>query len=392
MEISEIKELKIVDIVNASSPSVRLSNCINEAAKKNTLPFETMGGFIEVRGDARKKVQNLKSLGQKTADEFIRIIENTLSERIPELLEREKREDVNPEILELKIVDIVNASSPSVRLSNCINEAARENALPFETVGEFLEIRDDAGRKIRSVANLGKKTGNELIAIIEKALLGKLPTPTDRKKRIDDPEVRNLRVLDLVNKAITSEQLSRGIYLAAKENDLRFETVGEILDAGEEARFELAKMKNLSRSTADEFLKLVKLHILGNLPESPQHQKRIDLVESIANEYPGVFDPLLEDDVATGVENRVKLEFLEEKIQDLTSDKTHHAEMVWFHFSGETLQTIGDNYGLTRERVRQIINKYKGYITDIESKVWAKKSIYYLIKNNGEIDRLPEKI
>lgn len=390
MEISEIMELKIVDIVNASSPSVRLSNCINAAAKENALPFETVGEFIEGRGDAYKKILNLKSLGQKTADEFIRIIESALPERMPELLERENRKNVNPEILELKIVDIVNASSPSVRLSNCVNVAAREKTLPFETVREFLEIRDDATRKIQSIKHLGKKTSDELIAIIEKVLSGELPAPSERKERIEESGVRDLKILDLVNKTVTSERLSRGIYLAEKENELSFETVGEILDAGKDARSELAKMRNLSLSTADELLKIVKLYISENLPEAPQHQKRMDLAKSLSNEYPGVFDPLLEDYIATDIENRIKLEFLEEKIRELANEKTHHAEMVWFHFSGETLQTIGDNYGLTRERIRQIINKYRDCITDVESRVWAEKSIQYLIKKNGNRDRLPE--
>ena len=177
---------------------------------------------------------------------------------------RERRGAIEiSEIEELKIVDIVNASSPSVRLSNCINEAAKTKALPFETVQEFLDAQDNAVRQIQSIANLGKKTAEELMTILDRALSDKLRTPIERKKRIDDTEVRNLRVVDLVNKAVTSEQLSRRIHLAVNENELPFETVGEILDAGEEARSTIAKIKDLTRGATDEILKLVKLHVSG---------------------------------------------------------------------------------------------------------------------------------
>ncbi len=390
MEIPDILALKIVDIVNASSPSVRLSNCINEAAKKKALPFETVGEFIEVRGEAREKLLALKNLGRKTAGEFIEIVEKALPGEIPGASQGDKTENIDPDILSLKIVDIVNASSSSVRLSNCINEAAKKKALPFETVQEFLDAQDNTVRQIQSIANLGKKTAEELIAILDKALSDKLPTPIERKKRIDDPEVRNLRVVDLVNKAVASEQLSRRIHLAVNENELPFETVGEILDAGEEARSTIAKTKNLTRGATDELLKLVKLYVSGNLPEAPRHEKRIDLVKSLAGEYPGVFDPLLEDYTVTRVENRIKLEFLEDKIRALASDKTHHAEMAWLSFSGQTLETIGKKYGLTRERVRQILKKYENCITDVDSKIWAEKSIQHLITRIGNGKRLPE--
>ena len=53
MDESEIRELKIVDLVNSHPEYTRLSSAINQAAKVKKLPFETVGKVLDAGPRAR---------------------------------------------------------------------------------------------------------------------------------------------------------------------------------------------------------------------------------------------------------------------------------------------------------------------------------------------------
>ena len=55
----QIKDLKIVEIVNSYPTSVRLKNSINKAQNANKLPFETVGDYWEQGSKASDNLLDL---------------------------------------------------------------------------------------------------------------------------------------------------------------------------------------------------------------------------------------------------------------------------------------------------------------------------------------------
>ena len=295
------------------------------------------------------------------------------------------------QIKNLRIVDLVNKYPTSVRLRNCVNKAQEWNKLPFETIGDYLDAASTARNELLKIGNLGRKTADELIHLIETVTEGSISlnlseTPSEQYPSVIEypEEIRNVRIADLVNTYATSARLR------IKANKLPFETIGGYLDAGSTAKKQLLEVDNLGRKTASELTHLIDTIIKGNLPEKPKHKKRHDLLETLSEQYPGVFESLIEEYFSTPEEEVLKLEKLEKILLDLCDKKSKHAEMAWFRFAGETLEEIGKSYGLTRERVRQITSKYQEYMTDTNSAIWAEKSVRHLIAKNKDGDKLPD--
>ena len=80
--------------------------------------------------------------------------------------------EYSEDIKTLRIVDLVNKYPTSVRLRNCINKAQELNELPFETVENYLDAMSTAKTKLLEIDNLGSKTADELIRLIESAIDG----------------------------------------------------------------------------------------------------------------------------------------------------------------------------------------------------------------------------
>lgn len=293
------------------------------------------------------------------------------------------------------IIDLVHQHPTSVRLRNCIEKAQREKVLPFEKVGDYLECRTSARAKLLTISNLGRKTADELIHLLEKVakpVLLEKPEPQSQPQPqvIDIERIRDVTIFDIVNKYAASVRLKNCIEKAQKKNELPFETVEHYLNAGSSARSQLLRIGSLGKKTVDELIHLIETITKGSLPDKPKHKKRQDLLDKLAKEYPGVFDPLIEEYSSTPEEEILKLERLEAILHDLCDKKTKHAEMVWFRFVGETLEEVGKSYGVTRERVRQITAKYQDWVTDPSSTAWAEKSVRHLIGKNGNGNRLPD--
>jgi superfamily II DNA or RNA helicase len=271
------------------------------------------------------------------------------------------------------------------------------NELPFETVGNYLDAISTAKNKLLEIENLGSKTADELLCLIESVIDGNLPpdlpkTPSEPYlSAIDHPEqIREVKIIDLVNTYATSIRLRNSIDKAHKANKLPFETIGNYLDAGSTAKRELLDIDNLGKKTASELVHLIDTVTKGYLPEKSKHKRRQDLLETLSEQYPGVFDLLIEEYSSTPDDEVLKLEKLEKILIDLCDKKSKHAEMAWFRFAGETLEEIGRSYNLTRERVRQITSKYQEYMTNTDSAVWAEKSVRHLIAKNNNGNKLPD--
>ena len=305
--------------------------------------------------------------------------------------------EVNQEINNLRLVDIVNHYPVSVRLRNCILAAHEQGTLPFNTINDYISYGKGANKNLLKIKNLGKKTASELVNIIDATKANfteEMIEIIERTKKLElvdslKKEHLELKLVDIVRQYPVSVRLKNCILAAHGEGILPFETIGEYIKRGESANRNLFKIKNLGKKTAVEFIELIESISSDGLLGKISCSKNLELVEFLDEEYPGVFQPLIDMYNSTPETEISKIGGLEEILSTLQNRKDH-AEMVWFKFSGETLESIGKSFGITRERVRQIIKKYSEYITDTNSAEWAEKSIRHLMKTNNTGNALPD--
>lgn len=71
-------------------------------------------------------------------------------------------------VRDLLIINVVRSSDVSVRLANAIEQGHRDDRLPCNTVGDYLDAGHEAiGLFMRTVPNFGRKTGFALQELIE---------------------------------------------------------------------------------------------------------------------------------------------------------------------------------------------------------------------------------
>jgi DNA-binding CsgD family transcriptional regulator len=178
MEIDnpEIFSLTLMDLVNTAKVSVRLKNCINRAVADHNLPFNTVGEYLDRGEEARALLLKLPNLGNGTADELIGLISRLTSGYVLEVKNSQDAfipDEVSQEILDLPLTELVNTFKVSVRLKNCIEQAAAINKLPFKTVGEFLNTKAKGRTLLLSIANLGAGTAEEFIELVSDLVVSK---------------------------------------------------------------------------------------------------------------------------------------------------------------------------------------------------------------------------
>ena len=110
--------------------------------------------------------------------------------------------------------------------------------------------------------------------------------------------------------------------------------------------------------------------------------KQADL---LVEKHPGLFDPL----IALYREKRNSLDSEEIKkvrkiLSALTRQKSTHAEMIKMSYEGCNKLKIGKKFGISRERVRQIIEKYEGYYTLVGTKEWCLRELEKLVDSETQ--------
>jgi hypothetical protein len=205
-------------------------------------------------------------------------------------------------------------------------------------------------------------------------------------------EIRAMDLAQFADAYFDNVRFRNCLRRAVSEGWLRFSTIGEYLDGGEAARAALLKIPNLGRSSLEGFDHAIESALNSGMPETEssasietepempivdEHKsygKRLDLVEQVRAQYPLAFENLLtqyrnapEDDVDLCLS-------LELALQAVVSDQ-RTAEIAYRRFMGETLESIGDELGITRERVRQLESKFKLLVTDINTEAFIRQAI-----------------
>lgn len=105
----------------------------------------------------------------------------------------------------------------------------------------------------------------------------------------------------------------------------------------------------------------------------------------LEEKHPGLFDPLMEIcKEQKDLTSSASFKDIQKAVSRLTEDQSNHAEMVRLSYEGYSLQKIGNQFGITRERVRQVIKKYEGYYTVSGTEEWCLRELKKLADSGSE--------
>lgn len=111
-----------------------------------------------------------------------------------------------------------------------------------------------------------------------------------------------------------------------------------------------------------------------------------NICNDLNKKYPSVFDKLIQKFNHSSSDEKKELEKL---IKNLLKDDCWYGEAIQIHLKGHTLAEIGRRLNLSRERIRQVIEKYKRYYHEVGSKDWCEIQLRTLLNSYPETNVLP---
>ncbi|MCF7964366.1 MAG: DEAD/DEAH box helicase family protein [Methylobacter tundripaludum] len=207
-------------------------------------------------------------------------------------------------------------------------------------------------------------------------------------------EVGSLQIVDLINNTNVSVRLKNSINQAADQQKLPFITVGDFLAAEDGVYSLMRTVPSLGKKTADEFVQLIhdiaksqnidfKLSDLSSLHKQELIAKSNDFFKLSKEGFS--YQEIAElHDVSEGTVRRYLKEHPDfntrsapAALQRQQKRLEKSNEFLDLYKQGLTYQEIGDKYGLTRERVRQLLNltpAFSEYLEEYEAaKVFAEQ-------------------
>jgi transposase len=169
----------------------------------------------------------------------------------------------------------------------------------------------------------------------------------------------------------------------------KFSSVKNVLDTLQDRNLikiteETVSLTETGKEAVKIFIKHSKSRHLENTRIKSDGGDKVELLERnmdlLKKRYPGLFEPLFCSYRTQKSSLSSKyISQLSKKVLKLLDEQAGHAEMICLHYEGHSLQEIGNEFGLTRERVRQIIKKYEGYYTSPGSKEWCLRELGKLV-------------
>ena len=248
------------------------------------------------------------------------------------------------ELSNITLIDVINTSDVSVRLSNCMEIAMDDDRVLIKTVADYQRAGEKAMHFIRCrVPNMGLKSAKELddliLNIIDAGGINKLGI-----EKIDKPygisvDVALLSICEIVESNITSERLRNSIRIAKSHGGLPLETIGDYVKTGSQALRTMQELPNLGKKTAIELDDLIKV-ILANTNTD------------ISEEGDGEGIPFMEANELE-IEISGAVERILEKFHRNLNEREYDV-LKYRAIDNRTLEEIGKIYSVTRERIRQI--------------------------------------
>jgi predicted DNA-binding protein YlxM (UPF0122 family) len=347
----EYLELSLHEFIAKQATSQSLRARITEGCGVGNIPFDNILDYIEAGSSAIFEMNSY--LGdEKLASELHILINEAYDDNevcttgksnldISCAKEVKQNNISNLTQHNLSIFELIKHKNISVRLANvCLSES-----FPFKTVKDYLDEGPSAINRLLKVKNLGRKTAFEFIDLIDKATVE--TNPRKNKTLIPNDNLSDL----LINEFIKNKNISVRLENVCTSGRFPYKKVGDYLNDGPKAINKLLKVENLGRKTVFEFKRLI--------DEALKEDDSVKIVN--INQLVKIFSSVIGEKF---------FKFLEGRAID-----------------GLTLEEIGRPYGITRERVRQVIEKkiilkYKRLYLD-ESKIIYSQIIERL-KEHGE--------
>lgn len=277
----------------------------------------------------------------------------------------------------LSIVDLVNSNQTSVRLRNSIRHAARNSMLPYETIGEYLAAGSSAQNAFQiAVRNFGRKTARELDQLVHSSAASTAEKVRSQEEfRAKQAELdERLRDLKLKHMLDMEFPISTRLQSHLRKN---FQFAGEgVLDFVRLPRSErerLLALPNFGRSSLKELETLCVKSIIRELLDESTN------IEDVLADSRVVLDlrsdkgsAFLLREIRSQMEARVQGRLGLNELLDFGIGSLKEREQVVLRrryglgdHQKETLESIGEDFGVTRERVRQIEKKAIGNLARV---------------------------
>lgn len=283
--------------------------------------------------------------------------------------------DLSPR--DISLLALVELNDVSVRLRNSISCAHTAGKLPFKSVGDYLDSGGDASAiMMRSIRNFGRKTARELhwlvIAHCE-ADIATRPCPS-AGERIAAKRAELMALFETDTLAALAADAILSTRLANVLVDAPFATMrfSEAIESFQQTAMVMLRLPNCGRKSVNEFREFCMQQIRFRL-----HQAGYDDIEALTalllSNRPQSDAQNLNNEVATEQPVTIPVDFsasaslgtpehhqLAERLEWLLAELDPRARLVLQRRNGigqperETLEEIGDDLGVTRERIRQI--------------------------------------
>ncbi|MFC3320740.1 sigma factor-like helix-turn-helix DNA-binding protein [Mesorhizobium cantuariense] len=268
-----------------------------------------------------------------------------------------------------RLVDLVQENDVSVRLGNALTVADKAGNLPYATIGDYLDAGPLAQtRMLHDVRNFGRKSAQELETLIRAECASYGIDPSSRTQTSaaasasDRSDLISLFSGDTIGAIACEEVPSTRLEAVLSRPPFRDMTFPEAMENFLNTTHRIAQTRNCGRKSVKEFRRLCERHIRRRLTEEGiGGQDR--LVSLIIDKAASADEHSLgtaSDTLGLGQDVTPKHERLADRLDWLLSQLDQRASTILRRRNGigqqgrETLEEIGVDYGVTRERIRQI--------------------------------------
>lgn len=281
----------------------------------------------------------------------------------------------------MSIVDLVSSNETSVRLRNSIQNAARYGMLPYETVGEYLTAGSGAQNAFQiAVRNFGRKSAHELDQLVRSSVASTVEdvlhsavasTVEDVRSHEEfhakqaelDERLRELKFKHMLDMEFPIS--TRLLALLRENSQFAGKGVIEFLRLPRSELEKLLALRNFGRSSLEELETLCMKSIVRELlDERTQIEDVLADVRVVLDLRPDQDSAFLLREIQSQIEARVQCKLGLNELLDFGIGSLKEREQVVLRrryglgdHQKETLESIGEDFGVTRERVRQIEKK-----------------------------------
>ncbi|TIP92994.1 MAG: hypothetical protein E5X58_13110 [Mesorhizobium sp.] len=267
------------------------------------------------------------------------------------------------------LVDLVQENDVSVRLGNALSVADKAGNLPYPTIGDYLDAGSLAQtRMLHDVRNFGRKSAQELEALIQDECASYGIDPSSRTRTsaaASESERSDLISLfdgDTIGAIGSEEVLSTRLESVLSRPPFKDMAFPDAMENFLNTTHRIAQTRNCGRKSVKEFRRMCERHIHRRLTEEgiAGQERLISLIidkEGGADEHSLNTAP---DTLVLGQQVTPKHDRLADRLEWLLSQLDLRASAILRRRNGigqggrETLEQIGADYGVTRERIRQI--------------------------------------